>query len=84
MREYGRMWLAELGGEQELAHRHAQTVGHPQRGTPEMAALRGECEDRLVRRMGLQRYGRTFRSAVLSDARSLVSWGAHGGPVPEE
>ncbi|MGY4922071.1 hypothetical protein [Streptomyces sp. 900105755] len=26
VREYGRMWLAELGAERELAHRHAQYV----------------------------------------------------------
>ncbi|MFK0286224.1 ATP-binding protein [Streptomyces sp. NPDC090499] len=66
------------------AARFWETVGHPQRGTPEMAALRGECEDRLVRRMGLKRYGQTFRRAVTGDARSLVSWGAYGGPLPEQ
>ncbi|MEU9343357.1 regulator [Streptomyces sp. NPDC048278] len=82
--------LADAGEEPAAAYafggaaRFWETVGHPQRGTPEMAALRGECEDRLVRRMGLQHYGRTFRRAVLSDARSLVTWGASGGPVPEE
>ncbi|MFD4509251.1 ATP-binding protein [Streptomyces sp. NPDC058457] len=82
--------LADAGEEPAAAYafgaaaRFWETVGHPQRGTPEMAALRNECEDRLVRRMGLRRYGQTFRRAAASDARSLVSWGAHGGPVPEE
>ncbi|MGY5058617.1 hypothetical protein ACWDFR_31945 [Streptomyces sp. 900105755] len=82
--------LADAGEEPAAAYafgaaaRFWETVGHPQRGTPEMAALRGDCEDRLVRRMGLKRYGQTFRRAAAADARSLVSWGAYGGPVPEQ
>ncbi|MFJ9561451.1 ATP-binding protein [Streptomyces fuscichromogenes] len=81
--------LADAGEEPAAAYafgaaaRFWETVGHPQRGTPEMAALRNECEDRLVQRMGLEGYGQTFRRAAVSDARSLVSWGAYGGPVPE-
>ncbi|MER6080406.1 NB-ARC domain-containing protein [Streptomyces sp. NPDC001833] len=82
--------LADAGEDTAAAYafgaatRFWETVGHPQRGTPEMAALRSECEDRLVQGMGLKRYGQTFRRAVAADARSLVSWGAYGGPVPEE
>ncbi|MEU9385717.1 hypothetical protein AB0D38_34250, partial [Streptomyces sp. NPDC048279] len=59
-----------------------RTVGHPPCGTPEMASLRDKCEDRLVRSLGKRRYERTFRRAATSDARSLVAWGASGGPAP--
>ncbi|MGW7423892.1 hypothetical protein ACWGJB_28315 [Streptomyces sp. NPDC054813] len=82
--------LAEAGDEGSAAYafgaaaRFWQTVGHPQRGTPEMASLRNECEYRLVRSMGKRRYERTFQRAATSDARSLVSWGASGGPAPEK
>ncbi|MEU2776696.1 hypothetical protein ABZ646_28220 [Streptomyces sp. NPDC007162] len=66
------------------AARFWDTVGHPQRGTPEIAALRDECEHRLVRSLGRRRYDRTFDRATAGDARALVAWGAHGGPVPGE
>ncbi|MEV7034524.1 AAA family ATPase [Streptomyces sp. NPDC093272] len=80
--------LADAGDEGAAAYafgaaaRFWQTVGHPQRGTPEMAALRNDCEDRLVSSMGERRYERMFRRAATSDARSLVAWGAGGGPAP--
>lgn len=64
------------------AARLRRTVGHPPCGTPEMASLRDKCEDRLVRSLGKRRYERTFRRAATSDARSLVAWGASGGPAP--
>ncbi|MFF4896157.1 ATP-binding protein [Streptomyces sp. NPDC001068] len=82
--------LADAGEEGAAAYgfgaaaRFWQTVGHPQRGTPEMASLRDECEDRLVRSMGRARYERTFRQAATGDTHALVTWGAGGGPVPEK
>ncbi|MEW2305664.1 regulator [Streptomyces sp. NPDC006655] len=82
--------LADTGDEPAAAYafgaaaRFWDSVGHPQRGTPEIAALRDECEDRLVRSLGRSRYERTFDRATADDARALVAWGADGGPVPGE
>ncbi|MFE2887272.1 ATP-binding protein [Streptomyces sp. NPDC059272] len=65
------------------ATRFWETVGHPQRGTPEMASLREESEDRLVRILGPKPYARALERATTSDRRTLMLWGAHGGPLPK-
>ncbi|MFE7170383.1 ATP-binding protein [Streptomyces sp. NPDC057616] len=80
--------LADSGEEPAAAYalgaaaRFWETVGHPQRGTPEMASLRDECEDRLVRSMGGRQYVEVLRRAAACDGRKLVAWGAVGGPPP--
>ncbi|MGW3941075.1 ATP-binding protein [Streptomyces phaeochromogenes] len=66
------------------ALRFWETVGHPQRGTPEMAPLRDACEDRLVRGLGKQEYDRALEQAARCDARTLVMWASRGGSLPEE
>ncbi|MBQ0850277.1 regulator [Streptomyces sp. BH-SS-21] len=66
------------------AARFWETVGNPQRGTPEMASLRDECETRLVSSMGRERYERAVEQAAACDTANLVAWGAHGGPLPEK
>ncbi|MFJ3895677.1 ATP-binding protein [Streptomyces sp. NPDC090083] len=65
------------------AARFWETVGHPQRGTPELAPLREQCEERLVACLGTERFEKLFRRAAAADNRTLTAWAAHGGPVPE-
>ncbi|MFJ9539804.1 ATP-binding protein [Streptomyces sp. NPDC101225] len=82
--------LADTGEESAAAYalgaaaRFWETVGHPQRGTPEMASLRDECEEQLVRSMGSGRYVDVLQRAAACDRRELVAWGAVGGPPPGE
>lgn len=65
------------------ARRFWETVGHPQRGTPEMAPLRDQCEERLAHLLGGEEYERILDRAAASDTRTLLSWGADGGSLPE-
>lgn len=52
-----------------------------------MAPLRDQCEERLVELLGgeeyEEEYERVLGRAAASDPRTLVSWGADGGPLPE-
>ncbi|MFC8359024.1 ATP-binding protein [Streptomyces griseorubiginosus] len=81
--------LCDRGEDRAAAHamgaglRYWETVGHPQRGTPELASLRDDCEERLVRRMGRTGYDSAVDEAARRDARALLTWAAHGGPLPE-
>ncbi|WP_284432936.1 regulator [Streptomyces sp. TUS-ST3] len=81
--------LCDRGEDRPAAHamgaglRYWETVGHPQRGTPEMASLRDECETRLVQRLGRKEYDHALDEAARRDARTLVTWAARGGPLPE-
>lgn len=59
-----------------------ETVGHPQRGTPELASLRDDCEGRLVDAMGERNYDAICRQAAACDRQTLVSWAAGEGPLP--
>ncbi|KPI11531.1 NB-ARC domain protein [Actinobacteria bacterium OK074] len=82
--------LADTGEARAAAHafgaatRFWERVGHPQRGTPELAALRDECEDRVVRVLGTKQYERVLERAAACDARTLLAWGSRGGPLPGE
>ncbi|PWI12969.1 regulator [Streptomyces sp. Act143] len=64
------------------SRRFWETVGHPQRGTPEMTPLRDQCEERLVHLLGGDDYQRVLDRAAASDKRTLLSWGADGGDPP--
>lgn len=81
--------LCDRGEDRAAAHamgaglRYWETVGHPQRGTPEMASLRDDCEERLVHRLGKKEYADAVEEAARRDARTLVAWAARGGPLPE-
>ncbi|WP_020134632.1 hypothetical protein [Streptomyces sp. 351MFTsu5.1] len=81
--------LCDRGEDRTAAHtvgarlRYWETVGHPQRGTPEVASLRDECEARLVRRMGRTEYAGAVNEAARRDTRALLTWAARGGPLPE-
>ncbi|MET8979980.1 regulator [Streptomyces sp. NPDC004539] len=66
------------------ARRFWDTVGHPQRGTPEMTPLRDQCEERLVRLLGRKEYVRVLDRAAVGERRTLLSWGADGGGPPED
>ncbi|MFJ3770455.1 ATP-binding protein [Streptomyces sp. NPDC090075] len=80
--------LSDAGEERSAAHafgaalRFWETVGHPQRGTPEMAALRDACEERLVHALGRQEYDRLLDAAAEREPRALLSWATRGGPLP--
>ncbi|MFJ9894271.1 ATP-binding protein [Streptomyces sp. NPDC091280] len=80
--------LADTGQEREAAHafgaadRFWETIGHPQRGTPELAALRDECEGRLVRALGDAEFDRIRARTAACDRRTLVRWASRGGPFP--
>ncbi|MFI6549411.1 ATP-binding protein [Streptomyces prunicolor] len=82
--------LTDAGQEREAAYafgaalRFWETVGHPQRGTPEMASLREECEQRLVRSLGERDYDQTREQTAVCDRRTLVLWGSRGGPFPQK
>ncbi|MEU9335709.1 regulator [Streptomyces sp. NPDC048290] len=81
--------LTDAGDEQAAVHtfgaalRFWERVGHPQRGTPEMASLRDECEDRLVRTLGRSGYDRAVAQTARCDDGALMAWAARGGPLPE-
>ncbi|MEU9731376.1 NB-ARC domain-containing protein [Streptomyces sp. NPDC048002] len=66
------------------ALRYWASVGHPQRGTPEIALLRDECEARLVSRLGETEYAGVLEKAASLDARELLVWAAGGSPLPGE
>ncbi|MER6672863.1 NB-ARC domain-containing protein [Streptomyces sp. NPDC000983] len=66
------------------ALRYWASVGHPQRGTPEMALLRDECEARLAGRLGETEYAGVLEKAAGLDARALLAWASVGGPPPGE
>ncbi|MFF4910057.1 ATP-binding protein [Streptomyces sp. NPDC001260] len=59
-----------------------ETVGHPQRGTPELASLRDACEGTLMDAMGERAYDHICRQAATCDRQTLVSWAARGGHPP--
>jgi predicted ATPase len=59
-----------------------ETVGHPQRGTPELASLRDECEDTLIDAMGERAYDDICRRAATCDRQTLLSWATRGGHPP--
>lgn len=81
--------LSDRGEDRAAAHamgaglRYRETVGHPQGGTPEVASLRGDSEERLVRRMGRTGYDNAVDESARRDARTLPTWAAYGGPLPE-
>ncbi|MFC8427703.1 ATP-binding protein [Streptomyces sp. NPDC057253] len=81
--------LCDRGEDRAAAHamgaglRYWESVGHPQRGTPEMASLRDDCEERLVRRLGTKEYGSAVADAARRDTRTLLTWAACGGPLPK-
>ncbi|GAB2926153.1 ATP-binding protein [Streptomyces heilongjiangensis] len=81
--------LSETGDARAAAHafgaalRFWERVGHPQRGTPEMASLRDDCEERLVHTLGREAYTRALRQTTRYDARTLMTWASQGGPLPE-
>ncbi|MER8010320.1 hypothetical protein [Streptomyces sp. NPDC094149] len=59
-----------------------ETVGHPQRGTPELASSRERCEDTLVDARGERAYDDICRQAATCDRQTLLSWAARGGHLP--
>ncbi|WP_432117229.1 ATP-binding protein [Streptomyces sp. bgisy032] len=64
------------------AQRYWETVGHPQRGTPEMAPLRDHCQDRLLDLLGPTEYDTLLERSTASTPQALLSWAAGGGPLP--
>ncbi|WP_435856237.1 ATP-binding protein [Streptomyces physcomitrii] len=63
-------------------HTYWQLVGHPQRGTPEVAPLREESERMARAALGDEAYEEAFRRAAEGDPASLAEWAAYGLPVP--
>jgi hypothetical protein len=82
--------LSEAGDARAAAHafgaalRFWERVGHPQRGNPETASLRDDCETRLVHALGRDAYARALRQTTGYDARTLLTWASQGGPLPDQ
>ncbi|OON82962.1 ATP-binding protein [Streptomyces tsukubensis] len=49
-----------------------RTVGHPQRGTPELAPIREQCERSARSGVGDERYERAFRLGAAADTRTAL------------
>ncbi|MFJ3669708.1 ATP-binding protein [Streptomyces sp. NPDC090106] len=64
------------------AQRYWETVGHPQRGTPEMEPLRDQCQDLILDRLGATEYERLLARAATSEPAALLAWASEGGPLP--
>ncbi|MFG2296121.1 ATP-binding protein [Streptomyces sp. NPDC048603] len=58
-----------------------ETVGHPQRGTPELGPLREQAQRAARERAGEDRYARAYRLATLTDPEVMV--GMLLGELPE-
>ncbi|WP_055538543.1 hypothetical protein [Streptomyces neyagawaensis] len=77
--------LSETGDARAAAHAFGaallfwERVGHPQRGTPEMASLRDSGETRLVHALARDAYTQALRQTTRYDARTLMTWASQGG-----
>lgn len=56
-------------------------VGHPQRGTPELAAVREECERRAREAVGDPAYEKAFERGLTEDSANGLARALHG-PMP--
>ncbi|MER5884040.1 regulator [Streptomyces sp. NPDC001941] len=80
--------LTEQGHAERAALLHGagnlcwESVGHPQRGTPEVAPLRERCERGLRVLLGHQEYERTVDRAREIDHDRLLAWAIGEGPQP--
>ncbi|MBO8187218.1 ATP-binding protein [Streptomyces spirodelae] len=61
---------------------HWDMVGHPQRGTPEVAPLRDEGQARARTELGDTAYEALFRRALHADRDQVLAWATHPDPEP--
>ncbi|MGI5350027.1 ATP-binding protein [Streptomyces sp. CA-250714] len=64
------------------AAQHWEMVGHPQRGTPEVAPLRDEGQATARAQLGDAVYDALFRSALHADRDHVLTWATHPAPDP--
>ncbi|MGP3991357.1 ATP-binding protein [Streptomyces sp. 3N207] len=64
------------------AVQHWEMVGHPQRGTPEVAPLRDEGQAAARAQLGDAAYEALFRSALHADRDHVVTWATRPDPEP--
>ncbi|MFE0103617.1 ATP-binding protein [Streptomyces sp. NPDC059009] len=63
-------------------HRFWQNVGHPRRGTPEIAPLRDQGERTARRLLGDPAYDLAFRRATQAEPEAMLAWAVGGGGAP--
>ncbi|MGW8379817.1 regulator [Streptomyces sp. ODS28] len=61
---------------------HWEIVGHPQRGTPEVAPLRERGRESARVRIGEAEYAELFHSALHADRDRVVAWATAPDPAP--
>ncbi|MCJ0872662.1 regulator [Streptomyces sp. AP-93] len=60
---------------------HWRSVGHPQRGTPELAHVRAECEETIRKGLGEEHFAQTLRETGQQEPAVLLAHALGEGPT---